>query len=432
MLKKNEINYSENERFVLNRNSSTFHYFKNNFGNMLRIYSTGENAIVSVNNVIGVVKVENTTYRFFSKIDEVLSIFSLIEKISATEYKFKVDKRLISFDPKQKITIAKGTSLLLQLVDVLINELFKLRNIGYTRDYNLYTGNIDYLKGRLDINNQIKENIIPKKFYCNYYEMNYVTPENLIVYKTVNKILDTLKISNEQKQNLIMFKNEIENALGDVNPRLLQQDYIFRKTRINKHYEDVINICEMFLQTNYYSNISDGENIFCNFLINIDIVFERYLFLLIKELIDEFYVGYEVEEQVDLNVFERVIIDDGVKVAKGYLKMIPDIVIYEKHSNIPVVVIDTKYIDMTGKQKLNNNAYYQTINYMLGLYIKNNKKSGVDGVLLVHGEKGNSYKIDYGENKNMYIYTEAINILEDESTVKSQLKTILDRLLLNK
>ena len=430
MINEKEINYSENERFILNKNSSHFHYFQNNFGNMLRIYDTGEDAIISANNVIGVVKVENTTYRFYSKIDEVLSIFSMIEKVSLSEYKFKIDKKIISFDPKQKITIGKGTSLLLQLVDILVNELFKIRKMGYTRGYNLYKRNIDFLKGRLDINNQIKKNIIPKKFYCNYYDLNFLTPENIIIYKTINKILNTLKLSYDQKQNLIMFKNEILGILGDVSFRFLQQKHVFEKTRINKYYEDAISICEMFLQANYYSSIRDGENIFCNFLINIDIVFERYLFLLIKELIDSFYNDYEIEEQVNLNIFEKVADEETIGGKEKYLRMVPDIVIYEKHSRKPVVVIDTKYIDMIGKKKLSNNAYYQIISYMLGLYIKNNRKSGVNGVLLAHGNRGNSYKIKYQENEDMYIYTETINILENEDIIKSQLKKILDRLLL--
>lgn len=185
----------------------------------------------------------------------------------------------------------------------------------------------------------------------------------------------------------------------------------------------------MFLERSFYSSVNIGKNHFCNFLIKTDIIFERYIFLLLKELIDESYTEYYIDEQVDIKYIKRVVEDAGIPQHRGHLLMIPDIVIYKKASNLPLLIIDTKYIDITNKNKLTNSAYYQVFSYVSCLYQQYGRSVELDAILLAYGNAGNNYEFRFDDNKVFNFYTEAIDLFTGEVQLKEQLRSILNRRL---
>ncbi|MDK2934974.1 MAG: 5-methylcytosine-specific restriction enzyme subunit McrC [Clostridiales bacterium] len=423
---------NENESIILNTDSSLARYIEKKFSKATKLTKQKNEVIISTNNVVGVIKAGNMVFRIYPKVDKVFKIFKMIEKISLSDHIFKNKSQYIYFDPKEMINIERGNSLVNQLIDVFINELEKVRNIGYTKTYNRRVENSYFLRGKLLINKHIRKNLVPKKFYSSYNQLDYGTYENFILFSTLDKLIKNTKLRGKQNEKLLFYKKELDYLLKeyDYNAILSVKNGQNNLNRINVHYENLLNLCDMFLNSNFYSSINAGKSLFCNFLIKTDIVFERYIFLILKELIESEYTDYYIEEQVELNYIRKFKYNEfDEEIDNGYLKMKPDIVIYKKETKSPVLVIDTKYIDIANKNKLSNNAYYQIITYVISLYHQYGKKNDIDGILLAHGERGNSYKFTYDQRLQFKFYTEAINLFEEEIQIKNSLRNILNERL---
>lgn len=412
---------SENKPFILSKDNFFVKYIKRNFNTALTLKNVDSYTIVTPNNCIGIIKKDKQEYRFYSKVGDVLEVFRMMEKITFSKYKFKVNKTFIYFDPREKVKIENGGFILNQLIDIFVIEINKIKNIGLSKKYTINNKNLYYLKGRLDLSKHISKNIVPIKFYCKYNEMTYLTDENIILYMALQKISKSTHTTSIQKSRIITLKNEFPCILNNINYSVLKDKVKYNKTKINSHYDVAIAIAEMIIKGSLYSSLREGDNIFCNFIVSTDILFERYIFLLLNEIISEQYKEFTIKEQVDLNRIEKISKDNK---STGYLIMIPDIVIYK--NEVPVLIIDTKYINLYGKTKLTNSVYYQMLSYLICM---NNVNSEITpkGILLAFGkEEANSYKLKYDENSTFDIFTRGIDILADEKVVKNQLKLIIE------
>lgn len=419
MIKNEKI--LENEMVILDKNSSFIKYVKRNFLTAISIKDINNNTIITPNNCIGIIKKDNQEYRFYSKVSDVLEVFRMMEKITFSKYKFKVNKTFIYFDPKEKIRVENGRYILNQLIDIFITEINKIKNIGLSKKYTSNNENLKYLKGRLDFNKHISKNIVQIKFYCKYNEMTYLTDENILLSIALNKIINSTYITNIQKSKIITLKNQFSTLLNNINYNGIINKFKYNKNKLNSHYDVAIAIAEMFMKGSLYSSLKDGDNIFCNFIVSTDILFERYIFLLIKEIIEGQFNELTIKEQVDINRIEKISKENK---NAGYLLMNPDIVIYKKE--VPVLIIDTKYINLYGKTKLTNSVYYQMLSYLICMNNVNNDLTP-KGILLAFGkQEANSYKLKYDEKSTYEIYTRGIDILADEQIVKNQLKLIIE------
>ena len=137
------------------------------------------------------------------------------------------------------------------------------------------------------------------------------------------------------------------------------------------------------------------------------------------------YSKYYLEYQYTIDTIAKI--DNKYQIIENsFLKMDSDIVIFEKLTNKPVLIIDTKYIDIYQKSKLKNYAYYQMLSYLIGL--NSNGNNNLSAILLAHGKSGNSYKVP-SDKSNMYILTKGINILKNNIEVKNELEKIIEPFL---
>lgn len=414
------IKISENQSIILNKENIFVKYIKRNFPTALNVKDINNNTIITSNNCIGIIKKDNTEYRFYSKASDFLEVFRLLEKITFSDYKFKVDKTFMYFDPKEKIKVDNGRYILNLLIDIFIREVNKIKNIGLSKNYTKTNENLNYLKGRLDFTNHITKNIVPVKFYCTYNQMTYLTDENIILYVALEKISNSKYVTSIQKSKIITLKNEFSNILDNIDYRSITNKLKYKKTKLNSYYEIAISIAEMIMKGSLYSSLKEGDNIFCNFIVSTDTLFERYIFLLLNEIIQESYPQLSIKEQVDLNKMEKISKENK---NIGYLAMNPDIVVYK--NSIPILIIDTKYINLYGKTKLTNSVYYQMLSYLICM---NDANSNVTpkGVLLAFGkEEANRYRLKYDMKSSFEILTKGIDILADEEVVKNQLNCII-------
>lgn len=410
----------ENQSIILNNGNSFVKYIKRNFPTALNIKDINNNTIITCNNCMGIIKKDNNEYRFYSKASDFLEVFRMLEKITFSNYKFKVDKTFLYFDPKEKIKVENGRYILNLLIDIFIREVNKIKNIGLSKNYTKTNANLNYLKGRLDFTKHITKNIVPVKFYCTYNQMTYLTDENIILYVALEKISNSKYVTSIQKSKIITLKNEFLNSLNNIDYRLINNKLKYKKTKLNSYYEIAISIAEMIMKGSLYSSLKEGDNIFCNFIVSTDTLFERYIYLLLNEIIQESYPQLSIKEQVDLNKIEKISKENK---NIGYLAMNPDIVIYK--NNIPILIVDTKYINLHGKTKLTNSVYYQMLSYLICMNDVN-RSITPKGVLLAFGkEEANRYRLQYDMKSSFEIFTKGIDILADEESVKYQLNCII-------
>lgn len=433
-MKKNNnkriYNLSENESFSLRNSSKELYYIKQNFENCFEFIKGKNETIVKGKNIVGIIDLGDSIYRIYPKVGDILNIFNMINTISTSNYENVNVKGYLYLDPKILVDVEEGnTSLSESLILIFLNELSKVSKIGFSKSYNKNIDNINFLRGKLDVNKQYRKNILGNKFYCKFNDLTYYTPENIILYKTIEKLLTYYNIDKEFRSQLLLYKTEISSLL-DLNTinNIDINELIYLKDRNNLHYETLISIAKMILSDKFASSLRYGKGQFCNFMIRTDLLFEQYILILLNELIEEKYKNYYLKYQYTIDSISKIN-DKSSKVTSDFLNMVVDFLILEKNHKRPVLVLDTKYIDIYNKNKLPNYAYYQMISYLTGLNTGIYKDKGISAILLAHGDKGNTYKIP-NEECDMYVMTKGIDILQDEIKIKDALDKILCNILL--
>ncbi|WP_316104738.1 5-methylcytosine restriction system specificity protein McrC [Clostridium sp.] len=426
-MEKRIYEIKENQSFSLKNTSKELKYIKKNFPKCFDFISGEQETIIRGRNIVGILDLGKSIYRIYPKVGDILNIFNMINKISKCKDKNIKSEGYFYIDPKVIVNIEESSNKLIEkFILIFLSEIERVSKIGYTKTYNKKSTNEEFVKGKLNISKQISKNFLGTKFWCKYNDLTYCTDENLILINTVNKLLKDKNLNREYRSKLLMHKNELEKLI-DVNLvfKVNLRSLMYEKNRTNSHYDILIAMCRIILSDKFSSSIKDGDSKFSNFMIKTDLLFEQYIFVLLNELIEEKYKNYYIEYQHTINSVKKV--KELFKLEtceKKFLKMDTDILIFDKETNKPVLVIDTKYIDIFGVNKLDNYAYYQMISYLVGLKASNN----ISAILLAHGDHGNIYRIP-DEKYYMYILTKGINILDDELCIKEKLDEIISPFL---
>lgn len=429
---KKTYNLSENQSFSLRNSSKELYYIKQKFKTCFEFTKGKNETIVKGKNIVGVLDLGDSVYRIYPKVGDVLNIFNMINRVSTSDYENIDGKGYLYLDPKVLVNVEEdNTKLTEALILTFLNELCKVSKIGYTKNYNKNIDNIYFLRGKLDVSKQVRKNILGTKFYCKFNELTFYTPENIILYKAIEKLLIRYKVGKDIRSKLLFYKNELS---GLIDPAAIKNIDINRtvycKNRTNSHYETLISISQMILKDRFASSLRHGKGQFCNFMIKTDLLFEQYVFILLNELINEKYKNYYLGYQHTIDSIVKVDNNFNKLNNNSFLKMDADFLILEKDTERPILVVDTKYVDIYEKNKLGNYAYYQMMSYLTGLNTGIHKNKGISAILLAHGNEGNTYKVP-NEECDMYIMTKGIDILEDEIKIKDRLDSIIELFLTN-
>lgn len=414
----------ENGVLDFNHNSSeTFYFSEDRLKSFCRVMHGKKSTIVSFPNCVGVFNINGNTYRIESKINNFSNIFKMFKKIIMSDYVFNTSKKLYMFDSSNIVNLTIGNNFFDLIVEVLLNEINKIKLLGFSKTYSQKRENSNFLKGRLLINHQIRKNIVQDKFYCQFNEMTFETKENLILYTVLHQLIYR-ELDDNQKSKIIYFTQSVFNDILNIHEELLPISFDYIPNRQNMHYDLAIRLAEIIYHQNGVDSQQYGKGIFCNFAIKMDVLYEQYIFLLIREVLNEQWPEYTITDQFSLHHIENSTRSD--EHTKYFLEMFPDIVIFDKEE--PLLVIDTKYKDLESKMKLQNNDYYQVFTYAQSLTYKYNKAYPIKGILLTHGSSGNHYS--FPTSIGIFdVYTEAIDIREDENTIKHAIKKILSKCL---
>ena len=195
----------------------------------------------------------------------------------------KMLKTLKKF-PFKRSNLASLKTQNLPLLEIFISmflcELEALVKKGIKSDYVALEENLNFLKGKLNINEQIKRNSIHKeRFYVGYSEFLSDIKINRIIKTTLKFLYKKSNFSkNQQKiRELLFIFDEISEC----------EDYknFFAKLVINrqvKHYEQTLLWCKIFLLGNSFTP-HKGDDLAFALLFDMNALFESYVGDFIKK-----------------------------------------------------------------------------------------------------------------------------------------------------
>ena len=165
-------------------------------------------------------------------------------------------------------------------ISMFLCELEALVKKGIKSDYVTLEENLNFLKGKLNINEQIKRNSIHKeRFYVGYSEFLSDIKINRIIKTTLKFLYKKSNSSkNQQKiRELLFIFDEVSEC----------EDYknFFAKLVINrqvKHYEQTLLWCNIFLLNNSFTP-HKGDDLALALLFDMNALFESYVGNFIKK-----------------------------------------------------------------------------------------------------------------------------------------------------
>ena len=165
-------------------------------------------------------------------------------------------------------------------ISMFLCELEALVKKGIKSDYVALEENLNFLKGKLNINEQIKRNSIHKeRFYVGYSEFLSDIKINRIIKTTLKFLYKKSNSSkNQQKiRELLFIFDEVSEC----------EDYknFFAKPVINrqvKHYEQTLLWCKIFLLGNSFTP-HKGDDLALALLFDMNALFESYVGNFIKK-----------------------------------------------------------------------------------------------------------------------------------------------------
>ena len=224
-------------------------------------------------------------------------------------------------------------------ISMFLCELEALVKKGIKSDYVTLEDNLNFLKGKLNINEQIKRNSVHKeRFYVGYSEFLSDIKINRIIKTTLKFLYKKSNFSkNQQKiRELLFIFDEVSEC----------EDYknFFAKLVINrqvKHYEQTLLWCKIFLLGNTFTP-HKGDDIALALLFDMNALFESYVGNFIKKS----FPGTILQHS------EKHLIEDP----KSF-KLRPDIFLKDKF------IADTKWKIISSRDDISQADLYQLYAY---------------------------------------------------------------------
>ena len=347
----NKKDFDDIENFILKNSENT---------QFLRLGSNCNGKFIQAKNYVGVLQTKSGfTLEILPKIaknsDGEASKKIFIKMLKTLKnFPFKISN-FANLDPKKM-------SILEIFISMFLDELSSLLKKGIKSDYVNFSDNLNFLKGKLVISEQIYKNIIHKnRFYVKYDEFTNDIEINQII-KTTLEFLYT--ISSYNKQRIRIFLSVFDEVSKHKNYKNFFKYYCIN--RQTKHYKQALLWCKIFLLKESFTPYS-GANLAFAFLFDMNRLFENY----VGKFIQKNY------ENVKLQYFKKYLVDSP----KSF-RLIPDIFIAGESK----IIADTKWKIVESQKEISQADLYQ---------------------LYTYGKKYNCYKL-------FLIYPKAIDRLEED------------------
>jgi 5-methylcytosine-specific restriction enzyme subunit McrC len=207
---------------------------------------------------------------------------------------------------------------------MFLEELVKLVQNGIKSDYVQKEENLKFLKGKLKISEQIKQNSVHKeRFFVEYEEFCSDRVENRLIKTTLEYLYKKSK-SNKNQQRIREFLFVFDEIKISHN---IKTDFEkIKPNRQMKDYEQVLLWCKTFLLENSFSPYKGNDLAFA-LLFDMNLLFESYVYNYLRK-------SGKFENIKNQHKEHHLAYEDG----KGKFALKPDIVI-----NDGKIIIDSKW-----------------------------------------------------------------------------------------
>ena len=246
------------------------------------------------------------------------------------------------------------------LIYMFISFFKKALRQGLFKQYKLIKHNDSNIKGTIDINRYIKNNI-PFNGKISYNTREYSYDNNII-----QLIRHTIEYINTKNRYLLSYDSEIKNYVQQIYYFTPSYEKNKRESIINKNlkklshpyyyeYEPLRKICIQILRHEKLKYGSDDNTVY-GLLFDGAWLFEEYLNTFLSK---ENFIHAENRNS-----------KNGIKLLDNAWRVYPDFYKLENNNNI---VLDAKYKRLDNKKNINRNDKHQIVSYA---YTLNAKKAG--------------------------------------------------------
>jgi len=333
----NEKSFLELEKFILENESTPY----------LKITTKkGYGKVLQAQNYVGLIQTKNGT---------TIEILPKIQNITEVESKKILLKMLktLKKSPFKNFHMAELKSSKMPLLEIFItmflDEVSKLIQKGIKNDYISKQENLHFLKGKLKISEQIKQNYIHKeRFFVEYEDFMSDRVENQLIKTTLQFLYKKSRLNKNQLRirEFIFVFDDISSCHDITNG--------FKKvklTRDMKDYKQVLVWAKTFLLDNSFTPHKGDDTAFA-LLFDMNFLFESYVGAYLKKK------GFDVKLQDK----GKYLVEEPNKFA-----LRPDIVINKNTDN--EIIADTKYKIIKNEKDISQSDMYQL--YAYGTKYKN-------------------------------------------------------------
>jgi len=248
-----------------------------------------------------------------------------------------------------------------------IEEAEKILKKGLVYSYINKSENILYFKGKLDLANHIKYNIIENRFFMNFDEFSINSMENSLIKLALEKIKNiSSNMENIDKLHQLLIQFE------DIETSGLNLAHLFKKIlfdRKNEFYRKSLNLAKFFLlDESPYSVFYNDEREVTGLFFPMEIIYESYVANKLKQLINK-QISIKIQDESH-RIFDKC--EVGGNEEKKYttlFKLKPDIVVEKENETI---ILDTKWKELKNPKEnkgiynynISEKDIYQMITYI--------------------------------------------------------------------
>ena len=343
--------------------------FNEDFEKAFQIFRKKNRRHIRVKNYVGTIETkQNTVLEIIPKIE-----INTGDELSEEESKKILLRMLKSLHNSPYLNLGSAALAVkdnLPIFEVFIKnftqELSILLSKGLRSDYIANEENLNFLKGKLLIKENIKFNsILRSKFFCQFSDYNLNIPPNKLIKSCLLRfrLISNLNSNKKIITKLLMTMEKIQESVN------IQADltYCSANKKLLNSYGNLINWCEVFLTNKSFFNFH-GKNINQAILFPMEKLFESYVANLLKRHCKSLTISAQ-DKKYNLLSQKKYASDIDFSLKKFRLK--PDIVI-----NHDQIIIDTKWKIISENQQ--NFDIKEADVYQMHAYGKRYQEGNVD------------------------------------------------------
>lgn len=236
-----------------------------------------------------------------------------------------------------------------------IQELESICTNGLKSEYERVDENLNVLKGKLLIKDNIRANRLKlTKFYCRYQRYTPNSPVNRIIKATLEKLLSSSRTfqNRDKLYRLLDVFTQVETSKN------IQTDLqkALNLDRTYKEYQKIIMWSRLFLNNSSVTS-TQGNVVNTSIVFPMEKVFEDYIAFLFKKFSKDYIIRAQ-DRSVFLVTHRN----------RGKFRLRPDIVV--ANDEAPVLIVDTKWKLLNAFQERENYGISQSDMYQLYAYGK--------------------------------------------------------------